>query len=199
MSVHMNNTLAGVMLASVNFDGASGRLAGAGISSGGKTIGQLKGVFADERARAVMPQDQLAYNVLAHFPVKDGTPGGLFFGVSLLEPGTVGREFFMTRGHFHALIDRGEYYWGIRGQGLLVLMTQDRAWRIEEVKPGSLHYIPGATAHRLVNIGTEQLAVGACWPSDAGHDYASIERDGFSVRVMRGEGGQGYELLEVGK
>jgi hypothetical protein len=51
---------------------------------------------------------------------------------------------------------------------------------------------------RLVNIGDSQLAVGACWPSDAGHDYASIDRAGFSVRVLRGGDGSNYRLAEVG-
>ena len=194
MSVHMDKRVAADDL---SFDALAGSLSGKEVTRGGKSIGQLKGVFADEDARAAMPQDTPAYNVVAHFPVSEGTPGGLFFGVSLLEPGVVGREFFMTRGHYHAQIDRGEYYWGIRGTGLLVLMTKDRTWRVEPVKPGSLHYIPGHTAHRLVNTGDEQMAVGACWPSDAGHDYASIDRDGFSVRVMRGGNGKPYELVEV--
>ncbi|MFT3787012.1 MAG: glucose-6-phosphate isomerase family protein [Tepidisphaeraceae bacterium] len=164
------------------------QLSGPGVTRSGKTIGDLAGVFSDEAAHAAMPASTLAYEVLMHAAVPEGTPGGLFFGISLLSPGDVGGECFMTRGHFHANADRGEYYWGISGTGLLVLMTRDRKWRVEEVSPGSLHYIPGETAHRLVNTGDERLAVGACWPSDAGHDYASIARDGFSVRVYRRDG-----------
>lgn len=161
-----------------------------------RTLGELSGLFADENARRRLPPGTLAYTVAAHFPVSEGTPGGLFFGVSILEPGKVGDEFFMTRGHFHALRDRGEYYWGESGEGLLVLMTEDRKWRVENVRPGSLHYIPGHTAHRLVNTGRAQLRVGACWPSDAGHDYAAIAEKGFSVRILE-RGGQ-VHFQEVG-
>lgn len=161
-----------------------------------KTIGELAGVFADTEAWARMSGSTLAYTVAAHFPVSDGTEGGLFFGVSILEPGTVGGEFFMTRGHFHAKRDRGEYYWGDSGEGLLILMTEDRKSRVELVKPGSLHYIPGHTAHRLVNTGTSQLRVGACWPSDAGHDYDTIAEHGFSVRVYSRNGK--VEVEDVG-
>ncbi len=49
--------------------------------------------------------------------------------------------------------------------------------------PGSLHYIPGHTAHRVVNTGDQILKFGACWPSDAGHNYETITSQGFSARV----------------
>lgn len=183
-----------VLTSPVRFSGTD--LSGEGVVVSRKTLGELSGVFADEAARVKMPQMALAYEVIAHFPVADATPGGLFFGISYIQTGNVGGECFMTRGHFHKLIDRGEYYWGLAGDGLLLLMTPDRKARLEKVQPGSLHYIPGHTAHRLINTGDTQLAVGACWPSDAGHDYASIERDGFSIRVYRHADGS-IELREV--
>ena len=31
--------------------------------------------------------------------------------------------------------------------------------------PGSVHYIPGNTAHRLINTGEEILSVSTCWQS----------------------------------
>ena len=90
----------------------------------------------------------------------------------------------MTKGHFHAQSDRAEFYWGIQGKGMLVLMDRNRNTWAEEVYPGSLHYIGGEIAHRLANIGNEKLIVGACWPSDAGHDYEEIAKNGFSARLV---------------
>lgn len=58
-----------------------------------------------------------------------------------------------------------------------------KCW-FEPMQPGSLHYIPGYIAHRLANTGDTPLRVGACWPSDAGHDYASIAEHGFTARLM---------------
>lgn len=58
-----------------------------------------------------------------------------------------------------------------------------KCW-FEPIRPGSLHYIPGCVAHRLANTGDTPLRVGACWPSDAGHDYASIAEHGFTARLM---------------
>lgn len=150
-----------------------------------RTLSDLKGVFADEAARAAMKPDTLAYRVDCYFPVAEGKSGGLFFGCTFLEPGLVGDEYFMTKGHFHANIDTAEYYWCLRGQGVLLLMTEDRHCRAERLTPGSLHYIPGRTAHRVINTGSETLCFGACWPADAGHDYESIAARGFSARVVR--------------
>jgi glucose-6-phosphate isomerase len=109
----------------------------------------------------------------------------LFFGCTFLQPGTVGDEYFMTKGHFHSTIDTAEFYWGIRGEGILLLMGEDRSIRAERVVPGSLHYIPGCIAHRMVNVGNEVLSFGACWPSNAGHNYETIKRKGFSARVLK--------------
>lgn len=49
----------------------------------------------------------------------------------------------MTKGHFHANMNRGEYYWGVEGEGRLIMMDQNRSGLEERMFPGSLHYIPG--------------------------------------------------------
>lgn len=163
-------------------------LTGAGVTETVRRLADLSGIFADERSRKDADQQQVVYTVRAQEPVPAGTEGGLFFGVSLLEPGLVGEEFFMTKGHFHEVQNRGEYYWGLRGKGCLVLFDNKQSWA-ESVQPGSLHYVPGHTGHRLVNVGDGPLAVGACWPSDAGHEYGVIETGGFPLLVLKGEGG----------
>ena len=90
----------------------------------------------------------------------------------------------MTKGHFHAQSDCAEFYWGVQGKGVLILMDRDRNTWGEEVYPGSLHYIGQDIAHRLANTGDQNLVVGACWPSDAGHDYDEIAGNGFSARLI---------------
>jgi glucose-6-phosphate isomerase len=164
-------------------DLAHGGLWGPALIESERRLGDLVGVFEDEVARQALPADRMVYRVMAHMPVPEGAEGGLFFGTSFIEPGCVGDEYFMTRGHLHRKIDTAEYYWGIRGEGLLILMDENRSCRAERVRPGSLHYIPGGVAHRLANTGPQTLAVGACWGSEAGHDYSTIEQHGFSARL----------------
>lgn len=153
-----------------------------------RKLKDLAGIFQDREAFNLMDPEQLAYTVQSWFPVADGSPGGLFFGVSTIYPGEVGNEYFMTRGHFHLQADRAEFYWGIKGKGMLILMDRKRNTWAEEVYPGSLHYIGGEIAHRLANTGEENLIVGACWPSDAGHDYEEIAVNGFSARLVEVDG-----------
>ena len=99
-------------------------------------------------------------------------------------PGKVGQEYYMTKGHFHAERNTAEYYWGIKGEGMLILMDSERNIWMERIFPGSLHYIPGGVAHRVANIGNETLSFAACWPSNAGHNYEEIALNGFSARLM---------------
>lgn len=149
-----------------------------------KTLGQLHGIFANEEARRKMDPNTVVYRVQAWCPVPEGTEGAQFWGSTVVEPGQVGSEFFMTHGHFHLKRNRTEYYGTTEGQGALILMTEDRETRMEPMSPGSLHFIPPNTAHRVANTGTVSLRFVACWPSDAGHDYDSIRKLGFSARLL---------------
>ncbi len=153
-----------------------------------KTMGDLAKVFEDEAARQLIDSAKPVYAVEYWKPVAEGTEGGLFWGNSTIFPGLVGEEYFMTRGHFHRRRDRSEFYATVCGTGLLVLMDEQRTAAVQEMTPGTTHYIPGHTAHRVVNTGDIPLTFLACWPSDAGYDYATIEEHGFSVRVMRRNG-----------
>ncbi|NJN24583.1 MAG: cupin domain-containing protein [Cyclobacteriaceae bacterium] len=170
------------------FNNSTGQLSGNSIGEKTARIADLKGIFADEAARAALPQDMLAYHVQYYFPVAEGTEGGLFFGNTTIYPGKVGDEYFMTKGHFHAKGDRGEYYWCIQGQGVLLYMDRDRKTWAKEMTPGSLHYMPAHVAHRTVNVGNAPMTFGACWPSDAGHDYGTILHEGFSARLVERNG-----------
>jgi glucose-6-phosphate isomerase len=159
-------------------------LTGEGVEKIARRLKDLSGIFADEGAYANMEPETVAYEVSSYLPVKEGTPGGLYFGITWLYPGKVGDEYFMTKGHFHAHIDRAEYYWGLTGEGMLLCMDGDRQVWGEKILPGSLHYIPGGIAHRVANTGSVVLSFAACWPSDAGHNYEEIAANGFARRLM---------------
>ena len=153
-----------------------------------RSIQNIASIFLDQGAVKKIPDQTLVYRVQSWMPVAEGTPGGLFFGASTIMPGKVGSEYFMTKGHSHSQSNRAEFYWGVKGKGMLILMDRNRNTWAEKVYPGSLHYIAGEIAHRLANIGHEQLIVGACWPSDAGHNYEDVEVNGFSARLLEEDG-----------
>lgn len=110
-------------------------LVGRDVCKISRNLSDLKGIFADVEAFEKMPQDKLAYEVSSFLPEKEGTPGGLYFGITYLYPGKVGNEYMMTKGHYHASIDRAEFYWGLEGEGMLILMDEQRNVWAERVFP----------------------------------------------------------------
>jgi glucose-6-phosphate isomerase len=169
-------------------DWISGQIHGTGIEQSTKKLGQLAGLFLDGSACEAMDPEMEIYTVRFWRPVPDGTIGGLFWGTTTLQPGMVGDEYFMTHGHFHARPDRAEFYATVRGSGRLILIAEDGETTMQTMTPGSVHYIPGFTAHRVANTGTEPLVFVASWPSDAGHDYARVRKPGFGKRLLRRDG-----------
>jgi glucose-6-phosphate isomerase len=67
-------------------------------------------------------------------------------------------------------------------------MDENRHTWAEKMTPGSVHYINANTAHRTANTGNAILSFGAVWPADAGHDYNTIETDGFSKILVNQHG-----------
>ena len=166
---------------------STGALSGDNMRQSATTIADMQGFYENEEARQAMPQDTVLYRVQMHAQEAEDTVGGLFFGTSFLQPGLLGGEYFMTKGHYHSKRGTAEYYWCIGGEGLLLMDESGKTtWRT--LAAGAVCYIPPHMAHRLVNTGTGVLTVGACWPSDAGHDYAAIQQSGFGVRVKQVDG-----------
>ena len=115
-------------------------------------------------------------------------PGHLQFRSTVISPGTVGSEFFMTKGHHHVR-DSAELYLGMSGEGTMLMETRDGDFAAERLLPSELVYVPPGWAHRTVNTGSRPLVFLAVYFGDAGHDYRSIERSGFSRRLYRGSRG----------
>lgn len=156
-----------------------------------KFLPDLEGLYRDAaayRTRLEADPGRPVYWVESS-QTEDG-PGGLITGISVLEPGTVGSEYAMTRGHLHAVPDRSELYVGLSGHGVMILETVGGASEVVEVSPGQAVYVPGYWVHRSVNTGTERFVTLFCYAADAGQDYAIIERAGGmrSLVVADGDG-----------
>ncbi len=111
--------------------------------------------------------------------------GHLLFCISKIQPGLVGEECFMTKGHYHTRINTGEIYFCLGGEGYMVMKTPEGQFDTQKMVKGSLVYVPPYWAHRSVNSGTEPLTMLAIWPADAGHNYGDIEKEGFPRRIFR--------------
>lgn len=131
--------------------------------------------------------DPIVYEVYS-YSQGDNVLGNLNWGLTVLKPIDSFGECNMTKGHFHENMDCAEFYFGIAGEGLLLMMDENGYTWAEKIFEGSLHYIDGHVAHRLINIGDTDLKVGACWSTSAGHDYKRIEKHEFGYRVFKKDG-----------
>jgi glucose-6-phosphate isomerase len=171
-------------------DVGSGRLAG-GSGRYEKRLSDLAGLYADAGAYDALLRDggdRVVYAVEDLRP--SSAPGDMIFGVTRMAPGTVGDEFFLTRGHIHATANRPEIYYGESGTGLMLMESPAGETRIVEIGPRVVCYVPPFWIHRSVNVGPDDLVMTFAYPADSGQDYDIIARSGgMAQRILRAVGG----------
>src|SRR3712207_1930249 len=148
-----------------------------------KTLSELRGFFHDTEALdAVVAErgDLPVYDVIGYRKEESD----LAFGTTIMLPGKVGEEYFMTRGHFHVRRDRGEAYYTQSGEGLLLLESRVGESRVVEMRPGICAFIPPDWAHRSVNTGSEKLVFAWFCATDAGHEYGDILERGMRRLIV---------------
>ncbi len=160
-----------------------------------RRLSDLGGYFTDEQAyqEKLAAEDTILYEV---FEIRrPEEPGELLSGLSVVHPGVIGDEFFLTKGHYHSVRETAEIYYGIGGRGLLLMETEEGEWSAEEVTPGRVVYVPPRWAHRSVNLSLEEdFVTFFVYPGNAGHDYGSIAGRGFRKLVLRD--GNGFRLAD---
>ncbi|HKY53297.1 MAG TPA: glucose-6-phosphate isomerase family protein, partial [Anaerolineales bacterium] len=115
--------------------------------------------------------------------------GQLHYGLGIIQPGKVGHEYFMTRGHLHAWRPAAEVYICLQGQGMVILEHETEAIaNVVSFSANSVVYVPGYTAHRTVNIGDQPLVYWGVYSSEAGHDYETIQERNFNQVVIELDG-----------
>jgi glucose-6-phosphate isomerase len=154
-----------------------------------RTLREMKDSFADRASCETMLRagDPVLYTVsTCEFAKGDGE---LHCGLGVIQPGRVGGEYFMTRGHMHARKESPELYVGLRGSGIMLMQHEDGSGcSTAELEGECLVYVPGHTAHRTVNVGDEPLVYLGIYAADAGHDYESIRIRNFTnVVIKRGD------------
>lgn len=154
-----------------------------------RRLSAMQGQYLDQQAYQDMlvEKDQLLYEV--YEVRRPEVAGELLQGISIVHPGKVGDEFFMTKGHFHSMLNTAEVYYCLRGEGVMVMESSEGDWSIEKLRPDRVLYVPPRWAHRSVNTHAgEDLVTFFVYPGDAGHDYGSIEKQGFRKLVVERDG-----------
>lgn len=172
----------------LDFDRLTGFCKSGKIQPMQRRVSNMASQFIDqEAARRLMENgDPLLYEFYGlDLPEKDGA---LQFGTTILYPGKVGKEYFMTKGHFHTILDTAEVYYGLSGHGVMLMETPEGEVECKEVHPGDALYVPGRWAHRSINTGDEPLVMFFVYRADAGHDYGTIEKKGYRKILVEQDG-----------
>lgn len=154
-----------------------------------RRLSAMRGQYADGEAYAAMlaDHDRLLYEVYELQRPHDA--GEILHGVSIVHPGKVGDEYFMTKGHFHTVLETSEIYYCLKGEGYMVMETPEGDWSVAELRPGHVLYVLPRWAHRSVNTRPDKdLVTFFAYPGNAGHDYGTIETQGFRKLVVERAG-----------
>jgi glucose-6-phosphate isomerase len=168
----------------VAIDFATGRMAEADRTIV-RRASDLRGYYADAEALEALIEDgdPIHYQVFEKaIPEEEGH---LLFCMSVLEPGRVGDEYFMTKGHYHTVSGTAEAYLCVRGLGFMLMKTSDGRWNAQPMEANRLVYAPPHWAHRSINTGDEPLISFCVYPAHAGHNYGDIRSTGFPKRVKQ--------------
>ena len=153
-----------------------------------RTLTSMRGQYHDAAAYEAMlaEGDALLYEV--YELTRPHESGELLHGISIVHPGKVGDEYYMTKGHVHTVLETAEIYVCLAGQGVMVMETPEGDWAVEPLMPGRVLYVPPRWAHRSVNTGAADLITFFAYPGHAGHDYGTIEQQGFRKLLVERDG-----------
>lgn len=186
MSVNSKNNFDWEKGFTIDFDLFTG-LSQKGMSTK-RALANMKGMYFDEAAEAKLTAET---NPLVYEFYELGAPeqeGALAFGSSITYPGKVGDEYFMTKGHFHTILETAEVYYCISGEGYMLMENPEGDWSAQKLTPGEAVYVPPRYAHRSINTGNSPLITIFCFRGDAGHDYGTIETKGYRKLIVEKDG-----------
>jgi glucose-6-phosphate isomerase len=153
-----------------------------------RRLSDMRGLYADAAAEtALAAANPLIYRVY-EATTNPETPGQLRYSTTVIYPGKVGDEFFMTKGHYHAKGECAELYFGLAGEGWLILQTPEGEINVQPMTPGAAAYVPPFWGHRTINVGTRDFVFFACYPAEAGYNYGAIADGGFASLVVERDG-----------
>jgi len=153
-----------------------------------RRLSDLAKMFGDQQAvaQSIANGNPLVYEIRHHpfFTSKSD----MALGTSIIFPGKVGNEYYMTKGHFHERDDQPEIYYCVQGEGVLQMMSMDGEYHAAPWKVGTITHIPPQFAHRVVNTGTIPLVFVSVFHVAAGHVYGPVETRGFKYQIVEVDG-----------
>ena len=154
-----------------------------------RRLADMQGQYSDPQAyeRLIQEGNPLLYEV--YELARPEVPGELQHGLSILHPGKVGAEYYMTKGHFHNVLETAEFYYCLQGGGFMLMENPEGECDVKSLQPGWVLYVPPRWAHRSINTSPSiDLITLFAYPGNAGHNYGTIEKKGFRKIIVEKDG-----------
>lgn len=102
-------------------------------------------------------------------------------GLTIVNPGNVNGEYYMTKGHKHENPTK-EIYILQNGKGKL-MVKKGSVTKIIDMEKGKNYILPKNSGHRLINTGNKELEVMTIYSKKAGKGYGFT----FNKRFLKNE------------
>lgn len=134
-----------------------------------------KDFFSDQKAvKAKLKKNPVIYTV---YRMRDRQ---IEYSLTVLNPGTIGGEHYMTRGHYHKTPST-EIFILLKGRG--VILEKNSRVRRTYPKKDEVYVSRPNLAHRSVNLGRTRMEFLTIQQAGVGHEYGEIKKKGFGVVV----------------
>lgn len=171
----------------IDYDLVTG-MSKSGAQTSVRHVSDMRGMYADEEAFEALIADGDPKVYEFYEMGAPETDGDLAFGTSITYPGKVGNEYFMTKGHFHTILETAETYYCLSGEGYMLIENPEGDWSAQKISAGEMVYVPPRYAHRTINTGDTPLVTHFVFRADAGHDYGTIETKGYRKLIVEKDG-----------
>lgn len=131
-----------------------------------RKLSDMSKFFKDQKEvqKILNKKDLVLYEVF----IREFSP--IMLGLTVINPGTIGKELYFTKGHVHKKLTP-EFYILLEGSGKLLIQKKNSKPKTIKMKKGEIVLIPEKYAHRLVNVGKTKLKVLTIYHEDSKPDY----------------------------
>ncbi|MEM3074872.1 MAG: glucose-6-phosphate isomerase family protein [Candidatus Pacearchaeota archaeon] len=128
-----------------------------------RKLKDLKGIFMNFNLSEKKILNEIVYETYT----KKLSPINLT--LTILYPGKINEEFYMTKGHIHKT-KTPEFYILIEGKGILLTQKGNKI-KTTNMKRGKIELIYGDWAHRIINTGNKKMKVMTIYHENSKPDY----------------------------
>ncbi len=140
-------------------------------------LSDMEGYFADKDAyQRMLKKNPTVYKVYRKII------NGIELSLTILHPGKVGKQHFMTRGHYH-LKPYLELMMLLKGKGIFVEKKGKKIIKTN-LEKNKVYVLLPDYAHRTVNTGNKEMEFITVQKAGAGHNYKKFKKEAMEKIIV---------------